>query len=146
MKWSMPEAFLTLLLFQLIGVIAQRALTLPIPGPVIGMFLLAGTLLWRKSRQTLASDDADAAEAPAASPALSSLARSLIACLGLLFVPAGVGLVTELPVLGANVVPIVASLFGSTVLGLLVTAFVMHRATHDAPAPEQVSDADGQVL
>ncbi|MBV1836293.1 CidA/LrgA family protein [Acetobacter estunensis] len=140
----MPEAFLTLLLFQLLGSGLQMLLHLPIPGPVIGMFLLAAALLWRRSRTSV--NQADTARAGFDSPALGALARALIACLGLLFVPAGVGLVTQMPLLMANLLPIAVALFGSTLLGLLVTAFVMHRATHDRPAPEKIADTGGQVL
>ncbi|NHN87617.1 CidA/LrgA family protein [Acetobacter conturbans] len=138
----MPEAFLTLILFQLLGSALQMVLHLPVPGPVIGMFLLAAALLWKRKR----TQPADRAVSSFDSPALSSLSRALIACLGLLFVPAGVGLVTQLPVLAANALPIAAALFGSTVLGLMVTAFVMHKATHDGPAPERIPDTGGQVL
>ena len=137
----MPEAFLILILFQLAGSALQMVLHLPVPGPVIGMFLLAATLLWKRSRA-----QTNRTESTFDSPALSSLSRSLIACLGLLFVPAGVGLVTQMPVLLANGLPIAVALFGSTLLGLMVTAFVMHRATHDRPSPERIPDTGGQVL
>ncbi|MCH4090362.1 CidA/LrgA family protein [Acetobacter sp.] len=137
----MPEAFLILILFQLLGSALQITLRLPVPGPVIGMFLLAAALLWKRSRTR-----ADTRVSSFDTPALSSLSRSLIACLGLLFVPAGVGLVTQMPVLLANGLPIAVALFGSTLLGLMVTAFVMHKATHDRPSPERIPDTGGQVL
>ncbi|NHO30996.1 CidA/LrgA family protein [Acetobacter fallax] len=147
----MPEAFFTLLVFQLIGTAAQAALNLPVPGPVIGMFLLAALLIWRKSRASRReahsplSPDSEPGTS-AASPALAALSRTLIACLGLLFVPAGVGIITELPVLSANALPIAVALFGSTILGLMVTALVMHRATTGGAAPEKLPDTGGQVL
>lgn len=137
----MPEAFLILILFQLVGSALQTVLHLPVPGPVIGMFLLAAALLWKRSRTRT-----DKAASSFDSPALSSLSRSLIACLGLLFVPAGVGLVTQMPVLLTNGLPIAVALFGSTLLGLMVTAFVMHKATRDRPSPERIPDTGGQVL
>ncbi|NHN84281.1 CidA/LrgA family protein [Acetobacter musti] len=147
----MPEAFFTLLVFQLIGTAVQAALNLPVPGPVIGMFLLAALLIWRKGRGLRkggAGSLSGAVEAgeTSASPALTALSRTLIACLGLLFVPAGVGIVTELPVLSENAVPIAVALFGSTILGLLVTAFVMHRAASGGGAAEKLPDTGGQVL
>ncbi|NHN90630.1 CidA/LrgA family protein [Acetobacter sicerae] len=138
----MPEAFLILILFQLLGSALQMVLHLPVPGPVIGMFLLAAALLWKRSRTRTDGPKASSFD----TPALSSLSRTLIACLGLLFVPAGVGLVTQMPVLLANGLPIAVALFGSTLLGLMVTAFVMHRATHDRPSPERIPDTGGQVL
>jgi len=60
-------------------------------------------------------------------PSLRSTAQGLLSNLSLLFVPAGVGVVTQLGVLGANLVPIAVSLLVSTVLGLLVTGWVMQR-------------------
>ncbi|GBQ61580.1 LrgA family protein [Ameyamaea chiangmaiensis NBRC 103196] len=111
----MPAAFLTLLACQLVGTLMQRLLALPVPGPVIGMFLLTGALLWRGRRGH-----------PAVSPDLDRLARALIAMLGLLFVPAGVGVMAEWPILTANALPIGVALVGSTVLAILVTGGVMH--------------------
>ncbi len=60
-------------------------------------------------------------------PSLRSTAQGLLSNLSLLFVPAGVGVVTQLGVLGANLLPIAVSLLVSTVLGLLVTGWVMQR-------------------
>jgi holin-like protein len=60
-------------------------------------------------------------------PSLRSTAQGLLSNLSLLFVPAGVGVVTQLGVLGANLVSIAVSLLVSTVLGLLVTGWVMQR-------------------
>jgi len=111
----MPAAFLILLSCQLAGTLVQRALGLPVPGPVIGMFLLTGALLWRGRRRR-----------DAVSPDLDRLARALIAMLGLLFVPAGVGVMGEWPLLKANALAIGVALVGSTLLALLVTGGVMH--------------------
>lgn len=140
----MPQAFLTLLLFQLLGTLLQNALHLPVPGPVIGMFLLAAALLWRQKRTSRAAPDDEAATSIPGP--LSALAQALIACLGLLFVPAGVGLVSEIRVLSENAFPIVVALCGSTLLGLVVTASVMHLLTRDRVAPDQVPGDGGQVL
>lgn len=43
----MLAGFFTLLAFQLLGEVLQRLLDLPLPGPVIGMFLLFGYLCIR---------------------------------------------------------------------------------------------------
>jgi putative effector of murein hydrolase LrgA (UPF0299 family) len=58
---------------------------------------------------------------------LEKCATTLISNMGLLFVPAGVGIIAELSVLRHEWLPIVAGLFVSTVLGLVVTGVVMHR-------------------
>jgi len=42
-------------------------------------------------------------------------------------VPAGVGVVTQLGVLGANFVPVAVAIVLSTFIGLLVTGWVMQR-------------------
>ncbi|HEX4067308.1 MAG TPA: CidA/LrgA family protein [Acidobacteriaceae bacterium] len=105
------RAFFVLLLFQLIGECLYRVLHLPIPGPVIGMALLTAWLLWRPS-----SLDAE----------METTAWGLLRILGLLFVPAGVGIVANLALLRAQWWPIAAGLVGSTALSLIVTAWVMH--------------------
>ncbi|MBB3173567.1 putative effector of murein hydrolase LrgA (UPF0299 family) [Endobacter medicaginis] len=116
----MIESLFVILLFQLIGEIAHSVLDLPVPGPVIGMFLLAGALVIRRSR-------AGAAGREAATPAeLDSVARSLVRHMGLLFVPAGVGVVAMAGLLRAAWLPIAVGLVGSTLLGLLATGWVMH--------------------
>lgn len=105
------RAFFVLLLFQLIGEVLYRVLHLPVPGPVIGMALLVVWLLWRPS-----SLDAE----------METTSWGLLRILGLLFVPAGVGIVANLALLRAQWWPITAGLVGSTVLSLVVTASVMH--------------------
>ena len=111
----MLVAVLVLLGCQLIGEAARDALALPVPGPVVGMFLLAIVLARRGTR-------------PDAVPAaLGAMADTLISHMGLLFVPAGVGIVAEAPLLDQQWVPILAALVGSTVLSLGVTGIVMHR-------------------
>ena len=109
----MPAAFFILIACQLLGESLRLLLALPVPGPVIGLFLLAGALAWR---------DADAAPTP-----LDRAASALLTYMGLLFVPAGVGLITELDLLRREWLPIVGGLVGSTLLGLVVTGLVMHR-------------------
>ncbi|HLG82218.1 MAG TPA: CidA/LrgA family protein [Bradyrhizobium sp.] len=115
----MIAAILLLIACELVGEVAREALTLPVPGPVIGMFLLAAVLSVRKDRP----------ERPAIPAPLGSTAETLISHMGLLFVPAGVGIVAEIGVLRAEWLPIVAGLIGSTVLSLAVTGLVMHWTT-----------------
>jgi holin-like protein len=49
--------------------------------------------------------------------------------MGLLFVPAGVGVIVEFGVLRQNWLPILAGLLLSTILGLIVTGLVMHHVS-----------------
>ena len=115
----MPAALLLLVGCQLLGELIRGALQLPIPGPVIGMFLLAGIL---GSRSKVTKD----AKTPAP---LKSVAETLIGNMGLLFVPAGVGIIAQFGLLRSEWLPIAAGLVVSTVLGVIATGFVMHRVS-----------------
>jgi holin-like protein len=108
-------AFLCLIGCQLIGELAREVFHLPVPGPVIGLFLLAAILVIRggKSERSVP-------------PALEKTAETLIAVMGLLFVPAGVGVLAEAELLRQEWFPIIVALFGSTVLSVAVTGLVMH--------------------
>jgi holin-like protein len=127
----MPIAFLILVGCELIGEVLRRALHLPLPGPVIGMFLLAVALI-------VGGDD-EAVGVTDKYSQLSRTANALIANMGLLFVPAGVGVIAEFGVLRQNWLPILVGLVVSTVLGLVVTGLVMHRlcraGEESRPAP-----------
>jgi holin-like protein len=115
----MPILFLILVGCELIGEVLRRALHLPLPGPVIGMFLLALVLM-------VGGDD-QAVGVTNKYSQLSRTANALITNMGLLFVPAGVGVIAEFGVLRQNWLPIVVGLVVSTVFGLIVTGLVMHR-------------------
>jgi holin-like protein len=117
----MPLALAILFGFQLLGEVLRRTLHLALPGPLIGMFLLAVALVVRGHLQE------SAAEAPPTP--LVQTANGLIAYMGLLFVPAGVGIVAETGVLQQQWLPILAGLLVSTVLGLIVTGLVMHHVS-----------------
>jgi holin-like protein len=107
-KW-MVRAMTVLLLCQLAGTVVQQALGLPVPGPVLGMVLLLVILAWHGG--------------PSAS--LDSSANGLLRYFGLLFVPAGVGVVTELQELRANALAIAIAIPVSTFLALAVTGGLM---------------------
>ena len=108
----MLKAFVALLGCQLVGESLHRIFSLWAPGSVIGMLILA-LLLCRK---------------PSAVPeSLVSAARVLFQYLGLFFVPAGVGVIANLNLIGREWIPILVALVGSTFLSLFVTAYVMHR-------------------
>ena len=112
----MIAAFLLLIAFDLVGELVRSSLDLPIPGPVIGRFVLAAILTTRKDRT----------DVPAIPESLGRTAEGLINHMGLLFVPAGVGIIAEAGFLHAQWLPILAGLVGSTVLSLAVTGLVMH--------------------
>jgi holin-like protein len=125
----------TLLLFQLAGEVTARGLGLPVPGPVLGMVYLFLFLLFRERQR---------GEGPPAG--LRQAAEGLLSHLGLLFVPAGVGVINGLGVLAANGWAIAAAIGISTVLSLLVTAFVMQgldRRKGEEASPERGSEARG---
>jgi holin-like protein len=107
----MLNAFSILLGCELGGEIIRRIFSLPLPGAVIGMCFLALFLL-RK---------------PSSLPnSLVSTAEALLKYLGLLFVPAGVGVIANIDLIAAEWFPILVALVGSTILSVLATAYVMH--------------------
>ena len=104
----MIDALLGLLLFQLLGEAASQALHLSVPGPVLGMVMLAGFLIWRG----------------AVSRDLEQAADTLLRHLSLFFVPAAVGVMANGARIAREWLPLGASLLGSTVLTIGVTAAV----------------------
>ena len=104
------RGFLVLLLFQVAGTWLQGLLHIPIPGPVLGMALLAAWMLLRPRQQ-------DAA--------VVQVSDGLLGWLGLLFVPAGVGIVASFDLLRGAWTAVIVGLVVSTLLTLLVTAGVV---------------------
>ncbi|MBF0305944.1 MAG: CidA/LrgA family protein [Alphaproteobacteria bacterium] len=100
-----------LLLCQLAGEVAVRLVGLPVPGPVLGMMLLFGGLVWKG----------------AVPEGLDGAAQGLLRHLSLLFVPAGVGVSLHLPLVAQEWLPISAALVGSTLATIMVTAWIMQR-------------------
>jgi holin-like protein len=116
-KSVMIRGFFILLVFQLVGEVAARALALPAPGPVVGLALLVVALsLYRRWRPF-------DGEALAASE-LGRAASGLIGALPLLFVPAGVGVVQYLGLLREQALALAAALLVSTVATLIATVGV----------------------
>ena len=113
----MIRALALLLVCQLVGEIVARVVALPVPGPVIGLALLAiGAILHAR----VTGGDASAIE----TTDLGRIATALLGSLGLLFVPAGVGIVQQLPVVGVYGLALFVALVASTVLTLVVTVYV----------------------
>jgi holin-like protein len=113
----MIRALAVLLVCQLAGEVLTHALGLSVLGPLIGLALLAaGAVIHARiaGTEARAIEDTD----------LGVTASALLASLGLLFVPAGVGIVQQLPLIGSYALAIFAALLVSTVLTLLVTVYV----------------------
>ena len=113
----MIRGFFLLLLCQLVGEALARGLALPAPGPVIGLALMtAGLALWNRRRPM--SDEA------LAESDVGRAAGGLLGSLSLLFVPAGVGVVQYIGLLGEHGLALAVALVVSTVLTLLATVGV----------------------
>lgn len=112
----MVKAFALLVVAQLLGELLRNLFHLPLPGPVIGMFILAQFIILRGANRISNTPD----------NALKQLAEGLINNMGLLFIPAGVGIITEGGILREYWLPILIGLVFSTILGLIVTGLVMH--------------------
>jgi putative effector of murein hydrolase LrgA (UPF0299 family) len=103
-----------ILLCQLAGEVIVRGLSLPMPGPVVGLLLLLLLLLARDRFGVLA-------RGPLQPDGVENASRGLLAHLSLLFVPAGVGVMQKLDVVADHGIAIAAVLAISVVLTLLVT-------------------------
>lgn len=113
---AMLNALTLLVVCQFAGEVIARVTLLPIPGPVVGLLLLLGGLMLRERQGR-----------PVPGPELKTTAQGLLGNLGLLFVPAGVGVITQLDVLGRNLMAVAIAILVSTFAGLLVTGWVMQR-------------------
>ncbi len=103
-----------ILLCQLAGEIFVRGLTLPMPGPVIGLMLLLVLLLARDRFPVLA-------RGPLQGDGVENASRGLLANLSLLFVPAGVGVVQKLDLVAEHGIAFLAVLAISVMATLVVT-------------------------
>jgi putative effector of murein hydrolase LrgA (UPF0299 family) len=97
-----------ILLFQSLGELVSKFVLPTLPGPVIGLILL---VLWLVIRKGVNAE-------------LSMVADGFSQYLGLLFVPAAVGVVLFLPQLKANALAIISALIGSVVLTIASSALV----------------------
>ena len=112
----MLHGFFILLACQLVGESVSRGLHVPIPGPVLGIILLLILLVvrgWQTGEDPARQDTA-----------LGFAADGLLRNLGLLFVPAGVGIVQSFHLVLANGVAVIVALVGSSLITMVVTVFV----------------------
>ena len=121
----MINTFAVLLVFQTMGEGLAYALSLPIPGPVIGMLLLLLYLIL----------DSDAVHR------LAPTSLELLKHLSLLFVPAGVGIMVHAQRIASEWLPIVVALVCSTVVSITVTAAVVRWLQKPEPAAAAGPDA-----
>jgi holin-like protein len=112
-----------ILLCQLAGEVFVRALTLPMPGPVVGLLLLLVLLLARDRFKLLA-------RGPLQQDGVENASRGLLAHLSLLFVPAGVGVVQKLDLIAEHGIAVIVILAISVVVTLLVTVATFLLASH----------------
>ena len=105
----MLGALTILLVFQLIGEAISHGLNLPVPGPVIGFMLLLLALAIRGS----------------VPGELRTTATGMLQHFGLMFVPAGVGVMVHLSRLRDEWLPIGVAVVLSTILTIACTALVM---------------------
>ncbi len=107
----MVEWITVLIVCQLAGEAAVVLTHLPVPGPVFGMALLFGALVWNGRLPD----------------GLSKTADALLSNLSLLFVPAGAGVMLHFKLLAGDWLPLGAALIASTLLTIAVTALLMAR-------------------
>ena len=100
-----------LIVLQLIGESIVQVSGLPVPGAIIGLILLYAILVWRRE----ISDE------------MSRTSGFLLQNLGVLFVPAGVGVIAYLPMIAAQWWIILLVLLVSVSATIGITALVVTR-------------------
>ena len=115
----MISGLVQILLFQSFGELVSKFVLPTLPGPVIGLVLL---VLWLVLRKEINAE-------------LALVADGFSQYLGLLFVPAAVGVVLFLPQLQANALAIMSALVGSVILTIgssaLVVRFLSRKDAHE---------------
>ena len=120
----MIAAFALILVCQLLGEVVSELFDLPVPGPVIGLVLLFVGLLIKRNPPKVLTDAAD----------------NLLIHFSLLFVPAGVGVVTQIDRLKGDWLPIAAALIISTLLAMVLTALLMSKLLPKAKPGETLEE------
>jgi putative effector of murein hydrolase LrgA (UPF0299 family) len=120
----MISGLVQILLFQSIGELVSKFLLPTLPGPVIGLVLLVAWLAMRKR----------------INPELAMVADGFSQYLGLLFVPAAVGVVLFLPQLKANALAILTALIASVILTIGSSALVARFFSRPLSQAEKFGD------
>jgi holin-like protein len=116
------KGLVVLLGCQLLGEVAIRLSGIEFPGPVLGMLLFLVVLRTRKP-----AEDSPLVVAP------SLLLRHL----NLLFIPAGVGITVYLGTIAHHAWPLALGLWGSWLIGFVVTALVANVLLRAVKEPER---------
>jgi holin-like protein len=116
----MIQGLVQLFIFQALGELVSKFALPFIPGPVLGLVLLLAYLSVR-------------GHVPAA---IDLVGSSVLQHLGLLFIPASVGVVLYLPVLQANAWALSAALVVSVVATVAVTAGLLKVLANKEPTDE----------
>ena len=114
---------------QAVGEILAAQVALPVPGSVIGMALLLGWLAWWGG--------------PPAE--VEEIILGLLRHMSLLFVPAGVGVIVHLALLGQSALAVVVAVIVSTLLTIVVTGLVMQTLGKRAARTRNAALAAGRV-
>lgn len=122
----MPCAILILFGLQLLGDIIADAISLPVPGMVIGLVLLTAAL-WVRARVR--------GPEKAVPEELGRVAKGLHDNLGLLFVPAGVGVMANVQSLATDAAGLFIAVVVSTLATIAVTGLTAQLLRREAPAP-----------
>jgi holin-like protein len=115
----MIRGLVQILIFQGLGEIISKLLGLPVPGPVIGLILLLVFLLLRGRID----------------PDLDLVASGFAQHLGVLFIPAAVGVVMFAPQLASHGLVIALILIISVSLAVAVTSLLLKWLTRKDRAP-----------
>ncbi len=126
----MIGGLLQLLVFQGIGELLARFLVPVVPGPVLGLVVLLG---WLRVRGTVGEG-------------LETVAGAFSRHLGLLFVPAAVGVVMFVPLLREHLAGLLVALVASVVATIAVSAWLLKvlsppEPSDDGPASPSADDA-----
>ncbi|HJE03653.1 hypothetical protein AAX26_00256 [Aliarcobacter thereius] len=116
----MLKGFITLLVFQFLGESISKFFDLLVPGSVIGMLLLLGFLFIRKS----------------SFKSLDSAVSIHLKYLPLLFIPAAMGIITQIDIIKKEFWAIFISLFFGTLIALAFSSKLMDYLTKKAKKDE----------
>jgi holin-like protein len=118
----MIQGLVVILFFQGLGEVVARFFQWPVPGPVVGLMALLAYLLWKRE----IPHDVD------------QVAGQFSQHLGLLFIPASVGVVKFMPQLKAWGLSLAVILVLSVALSIGLVAWLLKRM-----APDERQDREG---
>lgn len=124
----MLEGIAILIALQLAGELIAGLTRLPVPGPVIGLGLLAAYALFRGSIPASVEKAGD----------------SLLKHLSLLFVPAGVGLIAFGERLLSEGTRLIVVLVASTAITMVVTALAFRFLSKNSKEPSETDTGKGE--